>query len=296
MDELSGYLRIGELSRRTGVSPELLRAWETRYHLLEPTRSSGGFRLYSDQDERRVRVVTRLIAEGVSAAEAARQALDQAVPSRGEEAARVDEAPLIDALRDQLTEAFRSFDTTRANEVLDRAFAAFTIESSLRDLLLPYLRSLGDRWERGDATVAEEHAASNLIRGRLLGFTRGWGALPGSGVVVACPPGEWHDLGAIAFGIVAARRGRRVTYLGPNSPYRTIEDAARAVDAEVVVLAVTDPQSAELDAEAIREIAATTRVAIGGVSAVQARELGAEHLPGDPVTAAIALGPAASQR
>jgi DNA-binding transcriptional MerR regulator len=46
-----GFLRIGELSRRVGVSPELLRAWERRYGLLRPTRSRGGFRLYSTADE-----------------------------------------------------------------------------------------------------------------------------------------------------------------------------------------------------------------------------------------------------
>ena len=64
-------MRIGELSRRTGVSPELLRAWEQRYDLLRPSRSPGGFRLYSADDEARVRRTTALIADGLSAAEAA---------------------------------------------------------------------------------------------------------------------------------------------------------------------------------------------------------------------------------
>ena len=54
-----GYLRIGELARRTGVSPELLRAWEQRYGLLQPTRTAGGFRLYSTADEARVRRMQR---------------------------------------------------------------------------------------------------------------------------------------------------------------------------------------------------------------------------------------------
>jgi methanogenic corrinoid protein MtbC1 len=107
---------------------------------------------------------------------------------------------------------------------------------------------------------------------------------------VACPPGEWHDLGAIVFGIVAAQRGRRVTFLGANSPYRTIADAVRAVHPELVVLAVTDPRTVELDAAEIGELVGTTRVAIGGVSAALARELGVDRLSGDPVTAAITLG------
>ena len=41
------FVRIGELSRRTGVRAETIRAWERRYGLIEPARSAGGFRLYS---------------------------------------------------------------------------------------------------------------------------------------------------------------------------------------------------------------------------------------------------------
>ena len=67
-------LRIGELSRRVGVSPELLRAWERRYGLLHPGRTAGGLRLYSAEDERRVRAMQAHVESGLSAAEAARLA------------------------------------------------------------------------------------------------------------------------------------------------------------------------------------------------------------------------------
>jgi DNA-binding transcriptional MerR regulator len=66
--------RIGELSRRSGVSPELLRAWERRYGLLQPLRSPGGLRLYSSEDLDRVRVMREHLAGGLAAAEAANAA------------------------------------------------------------------------------------------------------------------------------------------------------------------------------------------------------------------------------
>src|ERR1700712_3102367 len=69
-----GRLRIGELSRRVGESPELLRAWESRYGLVVPERSPGGLRLYSEHDERRVRAMREHINAGLSASEAARLA------------------------------------------------------------------------------------------------------------------------------------------------------------------------------------------------------------------------------
>src|SRR5215208_6197721 len=75
--ESAGHVRIGELSRRSGVSPELLRAWEQRYGLLRPLRSEGGFRLYSPEDEQRVAVMRSHLDRGLSAAEAARLTLDE---------------------------------------------------------------------------------------------------------------------------------------------------------------------------------------------------------------------------
>ena len=67
-------LRIGELSRRVGESPELLRAWEKRYGIVSPERTPGGLRLYSEDDERRILAMQRHIGAGLSAAEAARLA------------------------------------------------------------------------------------------------------------------------------------------------------------------------------------------------------------------------------
>ena len=71
----SPLIRIGELSRRVGVSEHTLRAWESRYGLLRPTRSAGGYRLYSPRDEAVVRRMTMLMTAGLSAAEAAETAL-----------------------------------------------------------------------------------------------------------------------------------------------------------------------------------------------------------------------------
>src|SRR6188768_2775827 len=70
-------LRIGELARRSGVSVDLLRAWERRYALLQPARTPGGYRLYSAEDEARVRSMQAHLAQGLSAAEAARLARDR---------------------------------------------------------------------------------------------------------------------------------------------------------------------------------------------------------------------------
>src|SRR5690348_1235967 len=163
-----GALRIGELSKRTGVSPELLRAWERRYGLLRPTRSSGGLRLYSPDDVERVRRMQQHLAQGLAAAEAAALAAE----SR-EESPELAFDP--GSARRDLGRALEAFDEPYAQAVLDSLLGMTTLDSVLGEVVLPYLHELGERWECGEATVAQEHFASAVLRGRLLGLARGWG-------------------------------------------------------------------------------------------------------------------------
>jgi len=283
---VGGAIRIGELARRTGVSPELLRAWEQRYGLLQPSRSPGGFRLYSVADEARIRAVTRLIGDGLSAAQAARQVL---TGDGGEPAI---EAPLVDQLADQLRTALDSFDGAGAHASFDRLLASVSLEVVLADVLVPYLRDLGDRWVAGRATVAQEHFASNLVRGRLLAIARDWDSGDGPALLLACLPGEAHDLGLIIFGILAARRGWRITFLGADTPLDTLHASIRDIQPALTVLVATTPALLAAHADDLRRLTSLTRTAIAGVTDAQAAtEVGATALPGDILQAATALTP-----
>jgi DNA-binding transcriptional MerR regulator len=275
-----GYVRIGELSRRTGVSPELLRAWESRYGLLRPNRSSGGFRLYSDEDEARVLRMKELTQGGVAAAEAARLALEPGGPE-------ATATPLLEDLIAQLTAALDGYDADAAHEAFDGLLSAFSVESVLRDAVLPYLARLGERWERGEISVAHEHFASALIRGRLLGLARGWGAGRGPSLLLACPPGEEHDLPLIVFGLTAARRGWRIVYLGADTPFDALEATALDLRPALVVLSVSMPGRLRPHAERIRSLAGTVPVAVGGSPGDgEIDGLPVRLLEGDPVSAA----------
>jgi DNA-binding transcriptional MerR regulator len=279
---MDGTIRIGELARRTGVSPELLRAWETRYGLLQPSRSSGGFRLYSAADEARVRRMTRLIADGMSAAEAARQARtgDEVPPPEHE-------APVIDQLADRLRTALDEFDGAGAHAALDGLLTSVSLDVVLADVVLPYLRDLGDRWAAGRASVAQEHFASNLIRGRLLALARDWDSGDGPALLLACLPGEAHDLGLIVFGLIAARRGWRITLLGADTPIDTLHAGIRKIRPTLTVLVATTPAILAAHANDLRELAAATPTAIAGIADTEAvADVGAVPLPPDIVQAA----------
>ncbi len=276
-------LRIGELSRRLGVSDHVLRAWESRYGLLQPVRSAGGFRLYSEADESRVRRMKAHLARGLSAAEAARAVLGE---DNGAGHGRA--APAAGALPGALRQALDAFDEPAAQAVLDRLVSDLSLTTVLRDVVLPYLTELGERWESGTASVAQEHFASNVIRGRLAGLARGWGNGHGPRAVLACPPGELHDLALMIFGIVLNRNGWRIDYLGMNTP---VEELTRTVDArrpDLVVLAATLPENLEPHATQLTVLARRAPLALAGAGATPqiAAAVGARLLTRDPVTEA----------
>jgi MerR family transcriptional regulator, light-induced transcriptional regulator len=283
-------LRIGELSRRAGVSGHVLRAWERRYGLLRPVRSEGGFRLYTEADEGRVRRMRDHLARGLSAAEAARATLQDdeagrvAVPGRLPVAA----GELARALR----QAFDAFDEAAAQAILDRLVSDLSVTAVLREIVLPYLAELGDRWERGDASIAQEHFASNLIRGRLAGLARGWGDGSGPRAVLACPPGERYDLALMIFGVTLNRHRWRVDYLGADTPVEELTRTAADRAPGLVVLAATRPGTLEPLTAGLAALARTAPLALAGAGAAPqlAGAVGARWLASDPVTAAGNIG------
>jgi DNA-binding transcriptional MerR regulator len=287
----SPVLRIGELSRRLGVSDHVLRAWESRYGLLQPVRSAGGFRLYSEADALRIRRMQAHLAHGLSAAEAARAVLGEdsgagADPGR---AAGPDRAPsTASELSGALRRALDAFDEPAAQAVLDRLVFDLSLTTVLRDVVLPYLTELGERWEQGTASVAQEHFASNVIRGRLAGLARGWGNGHGPRAVLACPPGELHDLALMVFGIVLNRNGWRIDYLGMSTPVEELTRAAGAIHPDLVVLAATLPDNLEPLATQLTALAQRAPLVLAGAGATPqiAGAVGARLLAGDPVTEA----------
>src|SRR4051794_5578126 len=169
----ASWMPISELSRRVGVSAARLRSWERRYGLLQPRRTRGNYRMYSAVDEARVRLMQRHLLEGVPAAQAAELAVAarfSVVPGKAT-AVRLDEA---ERTRGEMGEALERFDETGAQRALERLFATFSPITVVRDVLVPYLHEIGERWADAHLSVAQEHFASSFMHARLLALARGW--------------------------------------------------------------------------------------------------------------------------
>ena len=253
-------VRIGELSRRTGVQPDTIRAWQRRYGLVEPQRTSKGYRLYSSADEDVIRAMRDLTAKGVAAAEAA------ALARRGAEAPPASSFGALDpaAQARRLRRALEAFDEQEANAILDECLAGLSLARVLEDVITAAMAEIGSRWHDGEATVAQEHFASSVVRGRLLGLARGWGAGAGPLALLACLPGELHDLGLIAFGLSLRERGWRIAYLGADTPLDTLDDAVNRLRPRVVVLSASEPSRLAAVANELRSLAVRVPVSVGG--------------------------------
>lgn len=255
-------VRIGELSRRTGVQADTIRAWERRYGLVEPRRTSKGYRLYSSADEEVVRAMRELTAKGVAAAEAA------ALARRSAEAPPASLGALDPAAQaHRLRRALEAFDEEEANAILDECLAGLSLARILDDIVPAAMAEIGSRWRDGEATVAQEHFASSVVRGRLLGLARGWGAGAGPLALLACLPGELHDLGLIAFGLSLRQRGWRIAYLGADTPLETLDGATTRLRPRVVVVSASEPERLAAVAKELRALAMRVPVSVGGRAA-----------------------------
>jgi methanogenic corrinoid protein MtbC1 len=253
---------IGEVSRRTGVSVDVIRAWERRYGLLAPRRSPSNFRLYTTEDIGRLRLM-RLYTEQNMPRWRAAELVQRVVATAFDRNPGVP-ASDVDLAVHALQASLEQFDAAPADRLLEGLAAIFPPAVILRDVVLPYLRELGERWRNGAASVAQEHFASSFLESWMLGAARGWTRAGGRRAVLACVPGEQHVLGLIAFGIALRDLGWSITFLGRDTPLPAASNATAAVRADALVLTATLAESLAAVVDEVVAIAAEQPVLVGG--------------------------------
>lgn len=292
MDSVIGApLRIGELSRRVGATPAVLRVWERRYGLLEPRRSDKGYRLYSSEDVRRATEMQAHIASGVAPAQAAELAR---TGQAGDSVARLGSGIAPDLLI-RLQRTLATYDGATADALVEQSVLTLGLAGAIQTVFLPFLRHVGDCWARAEIGVGQEHFATAILRRRLNRIAADWDRDGTRLALLACPAGEQHDLGLLCFGLSLRHYHRwRISYLGADTPPRDLLDAALALRPDAVVASSITPAHFFHSAAYWRKLSADFVVGIGGAGAGArlAKALGAQYLNGDPVDAAARLAAA----
>jgi MerR family transcriptional regulator, light-induced transcriptional regulator len=268
-------LNIAALSRRTGIAPDTLRKWELRYGVLRPERTPGGQRRYSELDVQRVEWLRDRIRDGWRIGEAAR-VIDEA------SAAALDE-PV--SLRDALIASVRDSDPVTLSATLDQAFAVLPLEQALTDVVTPALRWTGEAWHRGELSVAQEHAITAKVRahlGKLI--SDGQGGIHGV-AVLACAPGERHDVGLLMLAVMLRADGWRVEFLGADTPVAEAISFADDVGATMLCLSASRVESVASLGSALAAVSPPDGVALvlGGAAVTPeiARSLRATYADGE---------------
>ena len=280
--------RIGAVAKLTQISLHLLRMWERRYQVVKPQRSDGGDRLYTQRDVERLRLVKQLYDAGHAIGRIARLSSEELTamlprhppppPLRGASSDPPDEAA------ERFLEAIRGLDIGTAERVLSRAAMVLGPREVAVRVLIPVLREIGQRWEERRFTMAQEHAATAVLRSHLGSLVRAHAADPDAPTaLVTTPVGELHEFGALVAALLTAGLGWRVVYLGPNLPAEEVVRAAKVANAHAVLLsAVMGSERLGVELGQIRAgLEPRVEVVVGGAGAARIAVLphGVIHLP-----------------
>jgi MerR family transcriptional regulator, light-induced transcriptional regulator len=250
MKTTQGLYRIQAVARATGISEHALRVWERRYGTLSSQRSPAGYRLYTEEDVARIRMLKELLDQGHSIGEIA--TLSPRELERLRDRARGVSPPALphpvaEVARKRFLDAIDALDPEEASRVTAAALVAFPPFELVTTVFGPLLQEIGDRWQDNRFTVAQEHAASAVIRGHLaelLRMSRPSELAPA--VVASTPEGELHEFGAMLAAVSASTAGARVIYLGPNTPASDISFAAKGAHARAVIVSLICMTSARV--------------------------------------------------
>ncbi len=234
--------RIQAVAKATQVSEHALRVWERRYGTLSSHRSPAGYRLYTDDEIAKIRTLKDLLDQGHAIGDIASLSMRELERLRDRSRGIAPPAlpqPVADVARRRFLDAIEALDPEEASRVAAAALVAFPPFELVNTIFGPLLQELGDRWQDGRFTVAQEHAASAVIRGHLaelLRMNRPGETAPA--VIATTPEGELHEFGAMLAAVTASTMGARVIYLGPNTPSVDIAATAKSTRARAVIVSV----------------------------------------------------------
>ena len=283
---------IGVVARRTGLKPDLIRAWERRYGAVEPGRTETRRRFYSDADIERLQLLRRVVGTGRGIGQVANLSNAELRGLISDEAPSAELPPLsgnggAEPFLTLCISAAQRLDVRDLELQLERASVAMSRSVLLEKLLVPLMQRIGDLWKRGEVRPFHEHMTSAVVRTFLGNLHGAYPPGPSAPHLLATtPPRQLHELGALIAAATAASEGWQVTYLGPNLPPEEIAAAALQKEARAVALSMVYPPDDPLlleDLRRLRRLLPEATVLIVGGRAAGAyvsvlREVGARYL------------------
>jgi MerR family transcriptional regulator, light-induced transcriptional regulator len=235
---------IKKVSEILDIPSVTIRAWENRYQVVVPTRTEGGHRVYSESDIETLKWLKKQIQDkNMKISDAVRL-----LPNRFERETPLSTETLTvtgyQEIKEQLYNALIQLNSHEAHRITDLAFSLFDFEKVLHQILAHVLYEIGDDWEGGIITVAQEHFASEFIMQRCSQFLRNLPIQANLPVVLAlCPDEEHHQIGLTLFSLFLRKKGHEVVFLGSNTPLSGLEDLIKLKNIDIVAISITHAKS-----------------------------------------------------
>ena len=270
--------RIRRVAKLIGLSKDVIRVWERRFGILKPTRGANRYRNYSDEDVALLRFLKEQLDAGGSIGELAKLGREELLGRARAGAPRASFADnTFSRLMRELLSTLNPFDRVIFEKRLNGAVAVVPFEEALHGILLPLQEQVGQLWHDGHIDVAIEHYVTKQIQQKIFSAMN---QLPvaefGAKVIVACPPGEEHDIAALTVAYRCRLRGCRVYYLGANVPVASLANLCGKVEPDLTIisfpLALSDGKATELVRALADEVIPVSNLAVGGLGAVAMRD------------------------
>lgn len=249
------------VAKLTGLSADIIRAWEKRYAVVDPVRGPRGARLYSTSDIDRLRALAAAVAAGRSIGDVAHLGSAELValapipvpePLHATPGQRTGSNRVVTAT----LECLQAHDVGGIEMQLADGLVALGSRLFLHEVVVPLLHEVGDGWARGELSIAQEHLLSGVLRNLLTGMLRSRPRAPQSTLLLATPPGERHEFGLLLAALVARDQGVGSNYIGIDLPAAEIVDAAVRSSCMVVAISVVAPANRRNAVATVRELEA----------------------------------------
>lgn len=233
---------IQKVSKLLDIPAVTIRAWENRYKVVSPIRSTGGHRLYSESDihtlkwlKNQITKHNKKIGEAVSLLQQQQRTAVNEVPAPPMHGRSCD-------LANTLYHHLIGIHSSCSHQTIDLAFSLYHFEHVFYHILAPVLVRLGEEWEQGIISTAQEHFSSQLIMQRIMHFFRVLPVYENQPTALAfCPEGEHHHIGLMLFSLFLRTKGIEVIYLGPNTPYDDLDRLIKDKRISIVAMSISDP-------------------------------------------------------
>jgi DNA-binding transcriptional MerR regulator/methylmalonyl-CoA mutase cobalamin-binding subunit len=239
---------IQSVADRTGLTPDVIRVWERRHQAIAPLRTASNQRSYSDDDIERLTLFRRLTDAGMRISNIAaletselRALCDKQTQTMGRAVSAPPQTDEHQGLAAAL-QAVHYMDAPALDAVLQKMFVEAGMVRFLTRFVAPLATAVGDRWLSGELRTCQEHFFSAYLRAFLGRFLlEANPSRTGPHIVIATPPGHFHELGALMVAVVAAQSGCQPLYLGASVPLEELVFAVHTKRARFVTLSMTYP-------------------------------------------------------